>query len=68
MGSFRTCTPQGILFWLSNQGGWDGHGMWHIRGRGGICTGFFRVNLQDGDHLEDLVIAKRRILKWVLKK
>lgn len=68
MGSFITCTPHEILFWLSNQGGWDGYGMWHIWGRGGIGTGLLRINLQDGDHLEDLSVAKRRILKWVLKK
>jgi hypothetical protein len=37
-------------------------------GRGSVCTGFWKVNLQDRDHLEDIHVAEGRILKWMVKK
>jgi len=33
-----------------------------------VCTEFWWGNLREGDHLEDLVIGGRIILKWVFRK
>ena len=33
-----------------------------------MCTEFWWGNLREGDHLEDLVIGGRIILKWVFRK
>jgi len=41
--------------------------MWDIWGRGGICTGFLRVNLQDGDHLEELSSQEENIKMGVIE-
>jgi hypothetical protein len=46
-------------------GGWS---MWHMWGRGGIRTEFVWEKVKERDHLEDLGIDGRIILKWVLKK
>jgi len=36
-------------------------------GRGEVHTGFWRGNLKERDHLEDLSVDWNIILKWVLK-
>jgi len=33
-----------------------------------VHTGFWQRNLRDSDHLEDLDVDGRVILKWLLKK
>ena len=37
-------------------------------GRGEVQTGVRWVNLRESDHLEDLDVDKRIILKWLFKK
>ena len=39
--------------------------MKHMWGRGEFCTGFWRGNLRERDHLEDPGIDRRIILKWI---
>jgi hypothetical protein len=36
--------------------------------RGEVYTGFWWRVLKEGDHLEDLGIDRRMILKWIFKK
>jgi hypothetical protein len=43
-------------------------GMSHIWGKDDMCTGFWWRNLSKRDHLEDVDIMGRIILKWMLKK
>jgi len=38
---------------------------WHVCGRGKLHTGFWWGNLRKRDHLEDLGIDRRKILKYV---
>jgi hypothetical protein len=45
-----------------------GWGIQHLRGTGEVHTGFWWGNLRDGDHLEDLGVYGRIILKWIFKK
>jgi hypothetical protein len=57
--SFVLCTSHQIKFGCSNQEGLNGQGMWHIGE-----TGFW----WEGDHLEDLGMGGRIILKWFFKQ
>jgi len=40
----------------------------HVVGRGEMHTGFCWEDLKERDHLEDLGVDGRIILKWILKK
>jgi hypothetical protein len=42
--------------------------MWHVWGTGEVHTGFWYGDLKEGEHLEDLGVDRRIILKWILKK
>jgi hypothetical protein len=42
--------------------------MWHIWGTGELHKGFWWGDLRRGDHLEDLGVDGRVILKWIFKK
>jgi hypothetical protein len=42
--------------------------MWHVWGRVEVHIGFWRGNLRESNHLEDLVLDGRIILKWIFKK
>jgi hypothetical protein len=42
--------------------------MWYVRETGYVHTGFWRGDLRDRGHLEDLGVDGRIILKWFLKK
>jgi hypothetical protein len=42
--------------------------MWHVLGRGKMRIGFGRGNPKESDHLEDLGVNGRMILKTALKK
>jgi len=42
--------------------------MWNIYGRGDTYTVFWLENLRERDHLEDIGVDGRKILKSVLKK
>jgi hypothetical protein len=41
---------------------------WHVWGRGKLHTGYWWGNLRKRDHLEDLGIDKRKILKYIFIK
>jgi hypothetical protein len=53
------------LLVLSNGGGLDGQGVWHVWGRTEIHTGFWWRSLKEGDHLEDLDIDGSMLLKLI---
>jgi hypothetical protein len=42
--------------------------MWHVWKREEVHRGFWLGNLKEIDHLEDLGIEWKIILKWMLKK
>jgi len=42
--------------------------MWHVWGTEEVHTGLWRRSLRETDHLEDLVVNRRIILKWIFKK
>jgi len=46
----------------------DGRSMWHVWGRKKMHTGLYWVSLKEGDHLEDVRVDGRVILKLILKK
>ena len=56
------------LWFISNQGEYDGQDMWHIWERRVINTEFWWTNLNKNGHLEDLGIDGRMILKQILHK
>jgi hypothetical protein len=39
--------------------------MWHIWRRGDVCRRFWWVNLRGRDHLGDLGVDWRTVLKWI---
>ena len=42
--------------------------MWQVWETGGVHRGFWWEDLREGDHLGDLGVDERIILKWILKK
>jgi hypothetical protein len=42
--------------------------MWQVRGRGEEHTRFWRINLKEIDHLEDIGADRRIILERIFKK
>ena len=42
--------------------------MWHIWEMGKMCTMFCWGDLRERDHLEDIGVDGRTILKWIFKK
>ena len=42
--------------------------MWHVWRRGEVLAGFWWGNLKDRDHIEDLGLGSRIILKWIFRK
>jgi hypothetical protein len=42
--------------------------MWHVGGRGEVCTGFWWGSLRERDHWGDPDINGRIILRWILRK
>jgi len=56
-----------ILFGRSDQE-WDGWGMWLVLGREEIHTGYWWRNLKKREHLEDLDVDARKILKFIINK
>jgi hypothetical protein len=42
--------------------------MWHVMETGEVRTGFWLGDLRERDHLEDLVVDERILLKWIFKK
>jgi hypothetical protein len=42
--------------------------MWHESGKGEVHTGFWWRKLRERDHLKDVGVDWRIILKWILEK
>jgi hypothetical protein len=42
--------------------------MYHVWVRGEVYTGVWSENLKERDHLGDLVVDGRIILRWIFKK
>jgi hypothetical protein len=42
--------------------------MWHVWGTGEVPTGFWWGHMMERDHLEELGINGKMILKWIVKK
>jgi hypothetical protein len=42
--------------------------MWYVWGTGEVRTGSWWGDLRERDHLEDLGVDRRTILKWIFKK
>jgi len=42
--------------------------MWQVWGTGEACTGIRWGNLSEGDHLGDLGVDGRIILRWIFRK
>jgi len=42
--------------------------MWRVRGRGEMCTGFYRGNLREKGHWGDPDVDGRIILRWIFGK
>jgi hypothetical protein len=59
MRSLIMCTHPQILLRRSNQGGWDGRGMWHAWDRREKCTRFWWESPKGRDHSEDRVVDGR---------
>jgi hypothetical protein len=60
MRSFVMSTLHHILLGWSNQGGWDGWGMKHERGRWEVWEKFWSENLKGRDHLEGQAVGRMR--------
>ena len=43
-------------------------GMWHVLGTGVMDIGYWLRNLTERDHLEDLDVDRKIILKLIFKK
>ena len=62
------CTPHQILYRGSNQGEQDDLSMWHVWETAEVQTGFWWGDLTERDHLENLGVDGRMILKFIFKK
>ena len=58
------CSPNIVRVIKSIRMRWEGH----VWGRGEACTGFWWLNLREGDHLGDPGVDGRIILRWVFTK
>jgi hypothetical protein len=67
MKNFMICTAH-ILFRFLNQVVGDGRDMWHVWEIGKVHIGFWWGEMRERDHLEDLSVSGRIILKWIFKK
>jgi hypothetical protein len=56
------------IIWVIKSRRMRWHSMWHIWGRGEMCTGFWWRNLRERDNLGDTGIGGRIILKLIFKK
>jgi hypothetical protein len=65
MRRLMICTLQQILFGRSNREEWNGRGMYHIWGE--VHAGFWWGNLEEIDHLQDIGIDGRLILRWIFR-
>ena len=63
-----TRTARQILFGWSGHEEWDERYMGHAGVREEVLTGFCWGDLEERDHLEDLGLEGKRVLKWVIKK
>jgi hypothetical protein len=65
---FMLSTPHQISFRKSNQGDWDGQGMWHVCRRREVHIVFWWKNMKEKRHFEDTNIDARIILKLKSEK
>jgi len=56
------------IIWVNKSGLRWVRSLWHVWGRGEVHTGLLGVNMREGDHLADLDIGWKIILKCVFKK
>lgn len=61
-------TPHQTFFGWRNQGIWGERGMWHVWGRREMGIYFRSRNLNELEHLEDLRVSERILLKCILNK
>jgi hypothetical protein len=62
-----SCSAAAKLKGWPNKAGADGRGMWHVWGRRKIHNRVLVGKLKEINHVGDLVVDWRALLKWVLR-
>jgi len=59
--------PPNIMWVIKSRIRWV-RNLWHVWGRGEVHRGLLGVNLRERDHLTDLGVGWKKILKCIFKK
>jgi len=62
------CTLDPIIFDRTNQEKSEGQGKCRVQGKGEKYTVYFVERPEENNHLEDVRVQVRIILKWIIKK